>query len=467
MYRFPRCFPPLSTLMGSRAAILAVAICAGGTASADQPGMVPHTAMEGPVLTFDWPAVQVGIGSYEEGPTGLTIFRFPERVSAVVDVRGGAPGTVNTDILRLGYGAKVVDAIVIAGGSDYGEEAITAVMTGLKDEGERSGDKIALAAGAIIYDFHGHRLNEFYPDKALAQATLRALRPGVFPLGAQGAGRMAMQGSLLGCGAHSGEGGAFRQIGATKIAAFTVVNAGGTVVDRDGRIVRCHADPAWKGETKVSALLSRLDEAAEASATAPTGHTTISVVVTNRKMGPADLQRLAVQVHTSMARAIQPFSTYGDGDTLFAVSTQEVGDTDARPRFGAIDLIAGEVMWDAILASVPEDVASNSTATSNEAEIKLSPVQLGNLVGSYRMGPHATVDVSVSDGDLIAKLHGAPFGDLGVAPVVAHASSPTDFHIGGRYDTTLSFQLGSDGTASGLTINPGRWAQLGTRMPKP
>jgi L-aminopeptidase/D-esterase-like protein len=43
-------------------------------------------------------------------------------------------------------------------------------------------------------------------------------------------------------------------------------------------------------------------------------------------MGPADLQRLAVQVHTSMARAIQPFSTYNDGDTLFAVSTQEVGE---------------------------------------------------------------------------------------------------------------------------------------------
>ena len=277
---------------------------------------------------------------------------------------------------------------------------------------------------------------------------------------------MAMQGSVLGCAAHSGEGGAFRQIGATKIAAFAVVNAGGTVVDRDGRIVSCHADPAWKGETKVSELLSRLGEAAEAAEAAPTGHTTISVVITNRKMGPADLQRLAVQVHTSMARAIQPFSTYGDGDTLFAVSTQEVGDTDTRPKFGAIDLIAGEVMWDAILASLPEDFASTSTATSSEAEIKLSTAQLGNLVGSYRMGPHATVDVSVADGDLIAKLHGAPFEDLGVAPVVPHASSPTDFHTGGRYGTTLSFQLGSDGTASGLIINPGRWAQVGTRIPK-
>jgi hypothetical protein len=67
--------------------------------------------------------------------------------------------------------------------------------------------------------FGGRRFNEIYLDKRLAQAALHALRPGVFPQGAQGAGRMAMQGSYLGCNAHSGQGGAFRQIGVTKIAA--------------------------------------------------------------------------------------------------------------------------------------------------------------------------------------------------------------------------------------------------------
>ena len=51
-------------------------------ASAGQEQLVVNTAINGPVLTFDWPAVQIGIGSYEEGPTGLTIFRFPDRVSA-------------------------------------------------------------------------------------------------------------------------------------------------------------------------------------------------------------------------------------------------------------------------------------------------------------------------------------------------------------------------------------------------
>ncbi|HET6237888.1 MAG TPA: hypothetical protein VFE41_23470 [Acetobacteraceae bacterium] len=80
-----------------------------------------------------------------------------------------------------------MDAIVFSGGSACGEEAIIATMTGLKDEGLRTGawDNIAHAAGAIIYDFGGQRLNEIYPDKRLAQAALHALRQGVFPLGAR------------------------------------------------------------------------------------------------------------------------------------------------------------------------------------------------------------------------------------------------------------------------------------------
>lgn len=203
------------------AAATAGAVLAGGiaAASAGQDGLVPDTGVSGPALTFNWPTIEVGIGSYEEGPTGLTVIRFPRRASVVVDSRGGAPGTVNTDALRLGYSSPAVDAIVFSGGSAYGEETVTAVATGLKDMGIRSGDwrNLAFATGAIIYDFGSRRLNEVYPDKRLAQAALQTVRPGVFPLGAQGAGRMAMQGGIFGCDAHSGQGGAFRQVGAVKI----------------------------------------------------------------------------------------------------------------------------------------------------------------------------------------------------------------------------------------------------------
>jgi L-aminopeptidase/D-esterase-like protein len=110
------------------------------TADADQSNLVPNTEVDGPTLTFDWPAIEVGVGSYEEGPTGVTIIHFPRRAPVAVDVRGGGPGTVNTDALRLGYGRPFTDAIVFSGGSSYGEETITAVATGLKDKGIRSGD---------------------------------------------------------------------------------------------------------------------------------------------------------------------------------------------------------------------------------------------------------------------------------------------------------------------------------------
>jgi L-aminopeptidase/D-esterase-like protein len=153
------------------AAFMVAALLAAPTRAA-QDGLVADTDIHGPVLTFDWPDIEVGVGAYEEGPTGLTIIRFMHSAAVVVDSRGGAPGTVNTDSLRLGYDAPRMDAVVFAGGSAYGEEAITAVITALKDDGLRSGSDIAHATGAIIYDFGQRRLNEIYPDKRLAQAAL-------------------------------------------------------------------------------------------------------------------------------------------------------------------------------------------------------------------------------------------------------------------------------------------------------
>jgi hypothetical protein len=152
---------------------------AGGSAHADQGILEANTKSNGPTLSFDGPAVQIGVGSYEEGPTGLTIIHFKNRASVAVDVRGGAPGTVNTDGLRNGYGAAFTDAIVLTGGSAYGEEAITAVATGLKDLGLRAGDwySVAFAAGAVIYDLG---------NKRLAHAALRACGQGSFLLGRRG-----------------------------------------------------------------------------------------------------------------------------------------------------------------------------------------------------------------------------------------------------------------------------------------
>jgi L-aminopeptidase/D-esterase-like protein len=430
---------------------------------APQDHLKTDTEIRGPVLQFDWPAIQIGIGSYEEGPTGLTVFRFSGSALAAVDVRGGSPGTVNTDYLRLGYEEPNVDAVVFSGGSAYGEEAITAVATGLKDDGAYSGewDDVALVAGAIIYDFFGRRLNEFYPDKRLAHAALHALRSGVFPLGAQGAGRMAMQGGFFGWGAHSGQGGAFRQVDDIKVAAFVVVNSSGAITGRDGRLVKSRNKSTEL--PKASDLLGNLPESrsgewiSSGRHTDKGGqHTTTSLVVTNQKLGYATLGRLAVQVHTSMARGIQPFATSVDGDTLFALSTEEV--SSSSPAVRDLPTIAGEVMWDAILASVPEEPIFHLPPSAD-----LSSANLRIFAGSYRFGPKATLNFRIDHGRLSAEPTMDFFDFRAGQSVDLQPISEFDFYVAGIHHTQVSFLRENPNVA---LINPGRWQQLGFRETK-
>jgi L-aminopeptidase/D-esterase-like protein len=435
------------------------------TGKAPQDHLEANTAIHGPVLQFDWPALQIGVGSYEEGPTGLTILRFPGSAVAAVDVRGGSPGTVNTDYLRLGYEEPKVDAIVFAGGSAYGEEAITAVATGLKDDGVYGGDwkNVALVTGAIIYDFFGRRLNEIYPDKRLAQAALHALRPGVFPLGAQGAGRMAMQGAFFGWGVHSGQGGAFRQIGNIKLAAFAVVNSSGAITDREGRVVRFRNQR--DALPRASDLLAHLPQSRLQEGNSPTirsnhpgsQHTTVSVIITNQTFGYAALQRLAVQVHTSMARAIQPFATDADGDTLFALSTQEVSSANLSLR--DLNSIAGEVMWDAILASVPEEPLFVAPLS-----VSVSSADLGRYVGSFCFGPKAVLHIGVSQNRLWAEPTMDFFDFRSGQAASLEPISQSEFYVDGTYRTRISFVGGDSGAVTSALINPGRWQQLGLRV---
>jgi L-aminopeptidase/D-esterase-like protein len=420
------------------------------------------TEIRGSILRFDWPAIQIGIGSYEEGPTGLTIFRFPDSATAAVDVRGGSLGTVNTEYLNLGYEQPIVDAVVFSGGSAYGEEAITGVATGLKDDGAYSGEwgNVALVVGAIIYDFFGRRLNEIYPDKRLAQAALHDLRSGVFPLGAQGAGRMAMQGAFFGWGVHSGQGGAFRQIDDIKVAAFVVVNSSGAVTDRDGRLVKFRREPT--DLPKASDLLTNLPASRsglwipQPSDPRRTGghHTTISLIVTNQKLSYAALQRLGVQVHTSMARGIQPFSTDVDGDTLFALSTQEVGNTSLSLR--DLNTIAGEVMWDAILASVPEE-----PIFIPPPPVDISLPNLTRCTGSFRFGPKAVLKVRLHQDQLAVEPNMDFFDFRSGQSVNLKSISEYDFYVPGVHHTRISFSR--ENTGGIALINPGRWQQLGFR----
>jgi L-aminopeptidase/D-esterase-like protein len=317
---------------------------------------VPLTAFTGPVLELDFPDLHIGVAEYEAGPTGATVFHFPAGAMAAVDVRGGAAATVNTERLRLGHERPTVRAVVFAGGASFGLEAAAGVMSGLleRDREATHWERVPTVTGAVVYDFR-HRSNAIYPDKNLGRAALEAARPGDFPLGARGAGRCVHVGKFFGPRymESAGQGGAFRQVARTKIAVFTVVNAVGAIVDRQGRVVRGNRAPESGLRTSFAADLldgtGQRKRQLETAPSPPLENTTLTVLVINRRMRHLELERLAIQTHTSMARAIQPFHTEHDGDVLFAVSTGEAEDGDVPANDLAIH--AGEVAWDAVLNS--------------------------------------------------------------------------------------------------------------------
>ena len=156
---------------------------------------------------------------------------------------------------------------------------------------------------------------------------------------------------------RSGQGAAFLNLKSTRLAVFTVVNARGVIIDREGRVIAGNRDISGSrisvatalGDGRQSANCIPLDSGL-------TDSTTLTLVVTNRVLDQSQLRRLAVETHSSMARAIQPFHTSRDGDTLFAVTTANCEARD--PHVDELSVYASELAWDAVLNSVPLPPAS-------------------------------------------------------------------------------------------------------------
>ncbi len=321
-----------------------LAACAWAQAAvktSDDPNLPMRTNPGERLLDFDFPAFRVGIAEYPDGPTGVTVLHFPNGAAMALDVRGGSPGVVGD------YG--FVHAITLAGGSLLGLEAVSGVAAGLlaRGDGNVRWDTIPLVSGGIVYDFGG-RDNGIYPDKRLGRAAFDSAMPGRFPLGARGAGIFVTVGNgfAFDRGEPAGQGAAFREIGGVKFFACTVLNAIGAIFDRNGKIVLGHRDPATGERSSFADDLARHIGKKPAQ-----GNTTLTVLVTNQTVQGHDLVQLGRQVHSSMARAIQPFHTRDDGDAFWAVSTREVH----RPEWSvtALGVAASEVVWDAVLAAHP------------------------------------------------------------------------------------------------------------------
>jgi 6-aminohexanoate-oligomer endohydrolase len=312
-----------------------------GIITNDNTKMTPQTEYEGRVLKFDFPDLLVGIAEYREGPTGCTVFSFAKDAISVADIRGGFPGTMKGSSSEDGR----TSAICFAGGSAYGLEAVAGVASELFAMRGYLG--VYNVRGAVIYDFF--RNNMIYPDRDLGRSALKSAKTGVYPLGFHGVGCWPGCGSAFDClqPDGTGQGGAFRQIGDIKVLVFTVVNALGVIVDRQGNIVRGNYDRKTGKRHHYNELLEQRIVKNERSEP-HFANTTLTLVVTNQRLDIESLRQLSRQVHSSMARAIQPFHTKDDGDVLYAATTNEV----ENKTLDVTDLgvIASELAWDAILS---------------------------------------------------------------------------------------------------------------------
>jgi L-aminopeptidase/D-esterase-like protein len=315
--------------------------------------LIPNLKIRKPSLKFDFPGIKIGIAQYEEGPTGCTVFYFDKTESKknigarfYADVRGGAPGV---KFHEIGWAS----AICFAGGSLLGLEACDGVAAELlKMNNYTTGwMEIPVVPGAIIFDF-GFRNNSVYPDKELGRAAFRSVREGSFPMGQQGAGRLASVGKGIdySIGELSGQGADFRIIGDTKILACSVVNAKGAIKDRSGKIIRGNFDK------KKNVHIEFLDQLKQFEPEQKLGNkkglprnTTLTIIITNQKFDQRSLEQIAKQIHSSMARAIDPFHTLDDGDVLFMVTTDEIENNQLSPM--AFGIIASDIVWDAVLNS--------------------------------------------------------------------------------------------------------------------
>lgn len=308
-----------------------------------------NTEIKGPVLEFDFPSVKVGIAEYEEGPTGCTVFHFPNEAVAAVDIRGGSPSTFTTDNHNLTAGERKLDAVCFTGGSVHGLEAVTGVTQELLKLNNYSTTWMPKVVGATIYDFVV-RDNSIHPDKSLGSAAFRSARANIFPLGQQGAGRSAIVGKGYLEFETSGQGAAFMEVGSTKIAVFTIVNSMGSIIGRNGQVVRGFYDKNSGCRFPIQTFLQ--DKLNKSINDQSDKNTTLTLVVTNQKLPAVSLRHLSKQIHTSMARAIYPFHTIFDGDVLFMVSTNEIDNNDLDANH--LGLYASELAWNAVLSSFKE-----------------------------------------------------------------------------------------------------------------
>ena len=280
----------------------------------------------------------------KQAKTGCSVIIAKNGAVCGVDVRGSAPGTRETDLMRPCNLVTHVNAIVLSGGSAFGLEAACGAMRYLASKGEgmaTGGGIVPIVGSAVIYDLEAGSFA--FPDiEAGVSACEAATKDAEF--GLVGAGIGARVGKMAGKTSRGGIGSASIKLkNGVIVAAVFVVNAVGDIVDhKTGKILAGAVDEKGNFINSVNAIIdnSSVNKIINTN-------TVIGVIATNAKLNKEQANKLAQSAHDGIAMSVRPSHTMFDGDTVFAMATEEVeGD------FTTILTLAAEVSARAIQNAV-------------------------------------------------------------------------------------------------------------------
>ncbi|MEX1102559.1 MAG: P1 family peptidase [Actinomycetota bacterium] len=283
------------------------------------------------------PGIRVGQVTDLEGGTGCTVVLAPPETVGSGEVRGGAPGTRETDLLRPGMLVDHVQAVLLTGGSAFGLAAADGVMRRLEAAGlgfDAGLARVPIVPAAVVFDL-GLGDASARPTSQDGERAVDDAADGPFSEGNAGAGTGATVAKLYGP-EYAVKGGlgsvALEGDDGVLVGALMVVNAVGEVLDEAEGVLAGSRAPA-----------DARPDAPESVA----GNTVIGVVVTNARLSKERANLLAIAGHEGIAQAVRPSHTRHDGDTLFTLATGEV---DAEQP--AVEALAERAVAEAIRRGV-------------------------------------------------------------------------------------------------------------------
>ena len=306
----------------------------------------------------DVQGIEVGHYTDKSGGTGCTVIVCPEGAVAGVDVRGGAPGTSETDLLGPGNLVGRVHAVVLSGGSVFGLSAATGAMNYLEEQGiglKRGPLTVPVVPSAILFDLNLIS-QEIRPGPEAGYAACLNRSNDAVEEGTVGAGTGATVGKALGM-ERATKGGigtySMELPSGTRIGAIVAVNSYGSVVDhRTGEII---GGPRSSDDAKFLDSLDLLLRGGDSQENPLPLNTAIGVVATDAPLNKDQAHYLARVTHDGLALTIRPCHTLLDGDTIFALATGDeraAGKTVSSKDLTTLGAAAVEVVARSVLRAV-------------------------------------------------------------------------------------------------------------------